>query len=674
MTDYDADPDNYSPDKAAWLDALNNISNVELYGRDDRAAPDLETPAAGTTALVDVSIWPTSVAPRGAERVAKERLAEVSDLVQSDSNSAVRVLVSDASNPDRIFLRAQVDEDTLDALLEHPLVERVRGPLAVAVTAEDLALAPQPANEIIPEGAAIGIIDDLVSDSNPWMNGVVVERRSFPSDAAMGTATTHGTYVAGIAAWGRVADLLAGSVDRAPHPIYSARVAHSNTSGRAELVGEPTRQVEDALRWLASENVRVVVFAFTQHYADDGALPADLSAVIDTLAKELNLVVVVSAGNLLSLPTGTHWKTHYPDYLAEPYARVAAPGTAALALTVGSTAHSADVDLTRFPRAVNISGVGGAAPFSRSGPTATGRQKPEFAGHGGSWAWNHDTDDLLVNDPNISTLSLKPTAGGRLFSAVAGTSFAAPHVAHEVARIATRYPAAGANLLRALTALSAEPRDKMPAVQHAAYGIPRASNVLESEGSRAIMVHEGTIDGNSYQVIELPVPDEFASGAWERELRVALAFDPGVRRSRRDYIACHIDVDFVRNRSLDQIKEIYRQQPSRKERDEKGLPFVELPSGHDRPSLRPGTQSVGHDTVFCRTYRTQGGSWNVDDQTYFLILTHSYSPWTDGQKKQYPTQDYAIAVEFLAHGRPELDLHALTEARLGARVRPRARA
>ncbi|MCY1715850.1 S8 family serine peptidase [Microbacterium sp. SL62] len=669
---YNEDPEDFTTSSKAWLDALDNITGIELYGREDRTAPDLRFPEVDDVTTVDVSIWPTSVASRGALKVAKERLDEVEALITSDTDGRVRVLLSDASNPDRIHLRAQVDRATLDALLNHPLVERVRGPLAIDVRAEDLSAAPRPTDSITPAGAPIGVIDDLVSTANPWMHNVVRATRDFPSSGALGTPTTHGTHVAAIAAWGRVADLLGGTVDRDPRPIYAARVAHSNAQGQAELADEPTLQVESAMRWLASENVRIVVFAYAQAYADSGALPADLSAVIDMLARELDMVVIVSAGNLTALPSGTHWKTDYPQYLEDENARIAAPGTAALALTVGSIAHTDQVDVSRFPGGVGIAPAGKGAPFSRTGPTGTGQQKPEFGGYGGSWAWNHDTDALLINDANVSAISLTPASGGRLFSTVAGTSYAAPHVANEVAKIATRYPAAGANLLRALTALSAEPPHHMPNVQHAAYGVPRAENVLESEGSRAILVHEGIIDGNTYQVIELPVPEQFASGAWERELRVALAFDPAVRRSRREYISCHIDVDFVRNISLDEIKEIWRRQPTRADRL-RGAAFRDLPTGRERPGLLPGVQSVNSDTVFCRRYRTVGNAWSVDDETYYLVLSHTYSPWTEAQKKEYPTQDYALAVEFLAVGQPHLDLHSLTQAQLNARVRGRAR-
>ncbi|KJL22957.1 Subtilase family protein [Microbacterium oxydans] len=666
---YDADPDGFDT-TASWKQALDQIANIELYDRGDRETPDLPDPGDDGVVVVDISAWPTSIATRGAEKEAKARITELVELIDSSDDDRVHVIYDDA-DPDRPVIRAQLGRGMLDVILDHPLVEKVRGPLQADVTVADLAGGSRPQGDVVPSGAAIGIIDDQVIDSNPWLHGVVVKSRSFPDDGSMGMPTAHATQVAGIAAWGRVADLLDGDPGRSPRPIYSARVAHSAAQGRTALAGAPTVEVAAAMRWLASEGVRIVVFAFAYPYADDDALPSDLTAVIDELARELNLVVVLSAGNLTALPEGTHWKTDYPTYLHDPSARIASPGAAALALTVGSVAHSHAPDTTASRGAVRIADIGQPAPFSRTGPTVTGRHKPEFSGHGGSWSWDQATGTLLTKDANIATTTLTAQPGGRLFSAVAGTSFAAPFVAHEVAEIATRYPDASANRLRALTALSALPPDPMPAVIHSAYGVPDASQVLESDGPRAIFVHDGTIERDTYQVISVPIPDEFAKETFDRELRVALAFDPAVRRSRRDYISGRIKVQLYRNHTLEEITQIFRQQPTVKERAAGATAFG-LPDGRNAINLLPGSNSVNLDTVMCRSIRRQGG-WDPDDHSYFLVLTHSSSPWTDSQKNDTPTQDYAIAVELLAHGRPQLDLHAAAEAQLTAQTEAQLR-
>lgn len=666
---YNADPDGFET-KASWKQALDQIANVELYDRSDRETPDLQYPDSDGVTVVDISAWPTSVATRGAEKEASLRIEELAAIISSSTDDRVHVIYMD-THPDRPGIRAQVDKGILDVLLDHPLVEKIRGPLQVDVTVADLAGGSAPAEEVVPTGAAIGIIDDQVIDANPWLNGVVVASRSFPDDGSLGQPTAHGTQVAGIAAWGRVADLLGGAPGRSPRPIYSARVAHRTAPGRSSIGGAPTEQVAAAMRWLASEGVRIVVFPYAHPYPDDAALPSDLATVIDDLARELKLVVVLSTGNLLQLPDGSQWKADYPAYLGHESAKIASPGTAALGLTVGSVAHSDAPDTTAAPGAVHIAGIGGPAPFSRTGPTLTGRHKPEFSGHGGSWSWDQSTGGLLQRDANIAAMTLTAQPGGRLFGAVAGTSFAAPYVAHQVALIATRYPDAGPNLLRALTALSAEPPRTMPDVLHSAYGLPDAEQVLESDGPRAIFVHEGQMERDSYQVIPVPIPESFATETFDRELRVALAFDPAVRRSRRDYISGRIKVQLFRNHTREEIEQIFRQQPTVVER-EAGATSFGLPDGRNVISLLPGSNSVNLDTVMCRRIRQQGG-WDPDDHSYFLVLTHSSSPWTDAQKKQTPTQNYAVAVELLAHGRPQLDLHAAAEAQLRQQARGRER-
>jgi hypothetical protein len=262
-----------------------------------------------------------------------------------------------------------------------------------------------------------------------------------------------------------------------------------------------------------------------------------------------------------------------------------------------------------------------------------------------------------------------------MFVVNTGTSAAAPYVAHEVARIATRYPAAGPNLLRALTALatpaiSANPHLIAPSLS-AAYGLPDAASVLESGGNRVILVHEGTIAAGGREVLELPIPKAFAAAAnTERHLRIALAFDPPVKRSRRDYMAGRMQFDFVRNMSFEDVKRTWEVQPTMAERAG-GAHFDELPSGNERPALRPGVTKIHSNTLIRRDIATQ--TWDEDDETYFLVISHDRSPWTAAQLRQYPTQDYAVAIELVDVNRQSLDLYALVQAQLALQARLGAR-
>lgn len=671
---YGGDPDSFD-EHHAWRAALENVADIELFGREDRITPGMPYPEGDGVVDVEVLLWPTSLHTRGAEKAGQARVTRVRQLVDSSTDERVRVLSSDDRDPDSLAISARVNTDMLEQLLNDPLVEQVRGTLTADLVEEDLRAGAAPEMDIRPQGEPVGVIDDLVMDNNPWMDGVVLSSRSFPSEDALGDPTTHGTQVAAIAAWGEVSDLLLGDPKRHPHPIYAARIAHANEHGQPVVAGEPLRQVEDALRWLHSNGVRVVVFPFGDRYADLGALPSALASRIDDVARELNLVVVVSAGNITELPAATHWFHDYPSYLAEEYARIASPGTAALAVTVGSAAHAETADTVRFPGARGIAKPMEPSPFGRTGPIGSGsaaaRQKPEFHGPGGNWAWHPQSGALLRNDPALSPVTLRPQEGGRLFSATWGTSYAAPRVAHEIATIADHYPDASANLLRALAALSGTPPLTVRTPQTGTYGFPNAAAVAESTSERAICVLEGEMATNSYQLIRLPIPEQFLSGYWDREIRVALAYDPPVRRSRRDYIAGHITFQLVRNHSIDDLRSRFQKQPTVEER-KSGLPYFERPGGRNQLSLVPTVSRLSSDTLICRSVRSPG-SWDVNDSDFFLVLDHTQSQWSTSQRAKYASQPYAIAVQLISHAANTLDLHALADAELRAQARQQAR-
>lgn len=662
-----------------WRDLLDRIEGVELYDIADRLADGVLRPADDEAGLseIDIALWPTSIVDQGARKQGRQRVTAVRDVITASAHLDPRVAVVayDDAHTDRLMVRARVNATTFDAVARHPYVEKIRGSLQVSVTQSDLDAAPTPTDRLLPEGAPIGIIDDLVVTANPWLEDVVVEQKSFPDGFDYGEPTRHGTHVAGFAAWGNVRALLDPDYDGQPHPIYVARVAQANEHLQPQFVGNAADLVSQALDWFAGKGVRIVVLAYAYSYADNGALTADLSAVVDEKCREHGLVVVVSAGNLTDIGH-QHWHEDYPQYLDQHTAKIAAPGTAALAVTVGSVAHDTAVDRQRWPHGLHIAEPGQPAPFTRTGPirgsNKAGRRKPEFASHGGSWGWDQSADAIIYDDPNIAAIALIPPRRGRVFGSVWGTSYAAPQVAHEIARIQTRYPEAGANLLRALTTLSAEPSQANASADTAlaaAHGIPLADNVLESDTDSVIFVYEGEMATNSHTVLEIPIPVEFATGASHREFSVALAFDPPTRRSRRDYIAGRMQFDFHRKLTFREISDIYALQHSIAE--VQANPNLRR---YDKPTpvkMRPATQNTLADTVICRRYEMQQGGWSPDDAGYFLIITHEHSQWTTAQKSHYERQSFAVAVRIRDFSRPEIDLYALAQARLQDRARAR---
>jgi hypothetical protein len=662
-----------------WRSVLDRIEGVSLYDVEDRLAGDVRRPDSDDESLpeIDIALWPTSLADLRAKTEGVRRVRVVRDALDAASTQDPRVgvVAYDDAHPDRLLIRARVNARAFDVMATHPYVEKIRGSLEVTVSQSDLRAATEPDDVLLPEGAPIGIIDHLAITTNPWLYNVIVEQRSFPAGFDYGQPTRHGTHVAGFAAWGNVSALLDAGFDGQPHPVYVARVAQANDNYQPQFVGNAAELVGEALDWFAKVGVRIVVLAFAYSFPDNGALIADLSALIDEKSCEHGLVIVVSAGNNTDIGT-KHWHSDYPGYLREHAAKVAAPGTAALAVTVGSVAHATALDRGRWPRGLPIAEQGAAAPFSRTGPlrgnNKAGRQKPEFAAHGGSWGWDQASSGLIYDDPNLAAIALIPPRNGRYFGAVWGTSYAAPQVAHELARIQTRYPDAGPNLLRALLALSgqAPPAKCNPDKPvTATYGVPNADNVLESDNQRVLFVYEGIMATNSHTILEVPIPPEFAAGAAQREFSVALAFDPPTRRSRRDYIAGKIQFDFHQKATFDELTRAYADQPT----DAQVEADPQLRK-HPKPKavdLRPAPRDMSADTLICRRYKTKRDGWNRDDDDYYLVITHEHSPWTAAQKKHYPEQRFAVAIRIHDFDRPDIDLYALAQARLQERARVR---
>jgi len=178
------------------------------------------------------------------------------------------------------------------------------------------------------------------------------------------------------------------------------------------VTGQAHLTIAEAIRWLVSEHhLRVINLSINRNGPADGLLVAELTATLDQLIRELDVVVVVSTGNRQQTPSNG-WLAGYPGYLLDEDAAVAEPGDAALAVTVGGLAKR-DVPGGRQAQSlVAIAPAGAASPFTRSGPTrghtSAGTLKPEFTHHGGNWAHDHQLGSLHPHDPGIAVITAIP--------------------------------------------------------------------------------------------------------------------------------------------------------------------------------------------------------------------------------------------------------------------------
>lgn len=574
---------------------FDSIEEFLPYGRDDRRGPGI--PADGDAfdapIAVDVIVWPSTNVAMARVRVNDVRLA----VAQSD---AAAVLTAD-ERARYTVVRARVDRLVLDDLLDLPVVERIRVPPAPRLepstwrntTIDDL---PTPRVETV---APMGLIDDEVMEHPLLPAGIIASRAAVPADHAWLPPSDHGTLVAGLYAYGDIEDALAGGSEWVAYgPIHAVRVLEPDPRA-PDRTRFPTDQpayrvIETAIRDLNDKyGVRVFNLSVTDDAAYSGPHVSVWTERLDDLARELDAVIVVAAGNQRpdDLPPQTDLLTAYPSYLLADGARVAEPAIAANTITVGSIAHAdapQTLDGTSRPGDRAIAKPAQPSPFTRTGPGAADAIKPDLVERGGNWVLD-DIDRLRDPDHGVSVISLV-RRDQRLFGVANGTSFAAPRVARLAAAVLHRYPYASANLVRALLGVAAVPIESPDALDAkdlrriAGHGYPKAARALDSQGPRVAMTFEGTIAADTAVIHPVTIPEEFARGGSSRSIAVALAFDPEVRRTRREYLAGRMSFDLVRNMSIDDIKATWVKQP-----DDKAL-RLDLPGDRRRPKLEPGMQ------------------------------------------------------------------------------------
>jgi len=174
--------------------------------------------------------------------------------------------------------------------------------------------------------------------------------------------------------------------------------------------------------------------------------------------REHDIVFVTITGNISTFNVRDYHEDGlpYPKYFIEDSSSIYDPGQAALAVTVGSMAPSTQA-IGQIATALAIAEQHQPSPFTRCGPGINREIKPELVEYGGNYLI--DENGSVRENPGMNVMM----ASHQLTPAIAhqsGTSFAAPRVAHKMARILYDMQSMGfdnisASLLKALTVNSA---------------------------------------------------------------------------------------------------------------------------------------------------------------------------------------------------------------------------
>ncbi|MFF5945979.1 S8 family serine peptidase, partial [Streptomyces althioticus] len=334
--------------------------------------------------------------------------------------------------------------------------------------------------------------------------------------------------------------------------VLSVRVLDENN----ELPGDrlAAHEIEEAVRYLAAQGVRVINLSLGDlSTVFDGDRAPLLAALLDDLARELNLV--------FTIPTGTAYPADYAavydesfdrsyvsDLVSSEAARIIDPAPSMLSLTVGGSVSEGRV----LPLGMRLVGrPGWPSPISRVGEGIGGAVKPELTAPAGSLAQVVGSWGLReIDEAKLVVADGRPDSTG-LMTYDLGSSYAAPVVARIGAAVESVMPTASANLIRALILQSCESptnflqygngytdgeRERL--VRRAVgYGSPSADMSLTSEPRAAVLFAEDAIEMDDVHLYTLPIPESFFEGRRARRgVTVSLTYDPPVRARRLDYV------------------------------------------------------------------------------------------------------------------------------------------
>jgi hypothetical protein len=391
-----------------------------------------------------------------------------------------------------------------------------------------------------------------------------------------------------------------------------------------------------------------------------------LSALLDEIVHETNIVIVIPSGNSQAFLDREEYMpmraSLYPELLFDGDFGIFEGSSACSVLTVGAysgydeTFPSTDINNpARFIIPINREDP---SLFSRIGPGFNNSVKPELLAIGGNEAF--DAEGTLQNLESLSELTLNyDFALGNYFLFSNGTCIAAAKVANSIASLMGFYRSHTGNFYRALIvnrtmSLNFTERFSQGCAAHitnfaSTFGYGKLcdrSRLLFGNPSCITLFREDVINYDDLHYYSIPIPDSFRNEHGRRTITTTLVFNPPVRASRHDYLAIEMKFYLIRTpHSIDDVRaffsELISQENQDIERDGEageitGLNFKDMADADPVLTIR------SHGTVQSARYtRTNPGPHRNDN--YFIVVRCRQKPWFEPDPDEL-TQPYAIIV------------------------------
>ncbi|MEU9204660.1 S8 family serine peptidase [Streptomyces sp. NPDC048332] len=292
------------------------------------------------------------------------------------------------------------------------------------------------------DGVKVAVLDTGIDLNHPDLADRVADSKSFVPGQTVQDGRGHGTHVAGIVAGsGAASDGRYKGVAPGAKLLVGKVLDNTGNGDESSVIA--------GMEWAAAQGADVISMSLG---ADTEESSDPISEAVDALTDSSGALFVISAGN--SGPGRT---------------TVSSPGIAGKALTVGATD-----DQDRL------------AEFSSRGPTAGGALKPE------------------ITAPGVNIVSAR-AAGTQLgpvvdtdYTAISGTSMAAPHVSGAAALLVQQHPGWGPQRLKDALVSSAKTGPDNDVYEQG------AGRLAVDRASAAALTATGTADFGDLREVQEP--------------------------------------------------------------------------------------------------------------------------------------------------------------------------
>ena len=687
-------------------DIFSCIDNIRTVTREDRIGVRLKQYFNDASLLpkgffvVNIDVW-----FNGEKTTALEVEGQIRKVLGTGGSKLLGDLFQ---TPSLLLGRVLVNEFTLNALLDMDIIAMVELPFG-KVSSEPYELLksdyePVMQDELTDDAPLAAVLDSGVFTGNPLLENVVVAEEEF--DITENTTTDmngHGTGVAGIVVYGDFDKCLQTNSFKPLVRICNGKILHDENGDTCfPLDKRPEQIVKEAIEYFHTEfGCRIFNLSVgDRDHLYCGGRQFAWAEMLDQLAREKDIVIVISAGNvsnpeLKEFTSREQLMEQCRDRLFCQEHRLIDPATSALGITVGS--------ITRFdePSAIpsrtariSVGKKDYLSVFTRIGKGINKAVKPDLVDYGGNFAVSQmmrGRNQWVINDMRLVEPTLN-NGNDKIFRGYCGTSFSAPHVTHIAARIERAlekqlHEKPSANLIRAILINSARCTEDMiewgekskdesyvgnsnPKQERRLrlYGFGKANDcLLYSDYNRVTLFAEDKLSLRSFHLYKIPVPKEFLLMKADKTISISLAYNPITRLSRKDYLTNNLWFEVFRKIDEDTLV----QYKAKKESGEDEEDDLDRFPNEYKAKFVPGYKEISKGTLQQRIWKKKAGGgkdllWDVNEPYIYILVT--------GKEKfkyaeQEMPQDYALAVTFSYESKEDIQLYNRLSA--NARVRRR---